>query len=294
MTDLQQKLVLRLLWSLWTEMGVPGVHRRHERTAVDPEPLIAWTPHLALEDSRLLGLAFDWCVSHREQIAKIRFARIAQAMPEAARKSFAAFNGALAKQGVAWKPRGKTSLPLDVGRSTLALPLERSSLVRFRIRALCGLRVRPEVLAQLLAARGRPASVSELMPAGVSRRSVERVLDSLAAANIVMVLGSERRRRFRLRGHKALETLVQGQQLRWHDWHARFALVAAIQTLWEQAGKSPALRRIAATKSQKALALISDELGGIPSPPAPVNDSDPFKRLVNWGQLVVSGFANRA
>lgn len=36
-----------LLWSAWTELGVRGVERRHERVAVDPEPLIVFTPALA-------------------------------------------------------------------------------------------------------------------------------------------------------------------------------------------------------------------------------------------------------
>ena len=38
MVDLTAE-IHELLWSQWSELGVPGTNRRHESTALDPEPL---------------------------------------------------------------------------------------------------------------------------------------------------------------------------------------------------------------------------------------------------------------
>ena len=41
-----------LAWSLWTELGVSGVVRRHSGIVIDLEPLLAATPALASDDPR--------------------------------------------------------------------------------------------------------------------------------------------------------------------------------------------------------------------------------------------------
>ena len=275
-----QDATLDLLWSLWSELGVPG-RRRHQSVAVDPEPLIAWTPCLAAGDPRLLGLAFDWCLANAEHVAKTRLPGLAKTMPDVPRRAFAAFNGALGRHGIEWRPRARPS-GLDKSRGTMALPMERLGLVRFRIRALCGASVRAEVLAALLAAEGRGAQTALLSPAGFTRRSVERALGDLAAAKLVTVQGGPRRRIFRLRDHQAFERTVLGGTLRWTDWHQAFSFAGALGELAARGPQSPRLRRVEATSGFQRLADLAVSLS-FESPPGPMEREDLSEALLAWG-----------
>src|SRR3954451_22050481 len=78
--------VLDLLWSLWAEVGVPGWSRRHEDWAIDPEPLIVFTPYLGDGDSRLGGESINWCIRNARYIAATRLRNILSTTPEAVRQ----------------------------------------------------------------------------------------------------------------------------------------------------------------------------------------------------------------
>jgi hypothetical protein len=276
---------LDLLWSLWSELGAPGRERRHRSAAIDPEPLIVWTPVLAARDPRLLGLAFDWCVAHSSQVAKTRFPELARHMPEDAAAAFASFSGALARHGVDWRPRGPPAA-LVLGRAKMALPLERPALVRFRIRAMCGASSRAEVLATLLAAGSHAAQASELTPPGLSRRSVERVLEELVEASLVAVDGGPRRRVFRLRDRHALESFVIGKRLRWTDWHRALSLPALLLGMADEAQRNSTLRRVEAARAWQPAARLGLTLGLEPPPGTP-DSPDAFEVLLGWGAKAV-------
>ncbi len=59
-----QRHAADLAWSLWTELGVPGVIRRHASLVVDPEPLLVATPELARTDQRLQDEVLRWWKAH--------------------------------------------------------------------------------------------------------------------------------------------------------------------------------------------------------------------------------------
>src|SRR5687768_9533464 len=93
-----------MLWAAWSELGVPG-GRETAAEAADPEPLIAFTPHLAADEPRLLGLVFDWCLAHQAWISATRLAGcVAAASPEV-QVAAGRFNAALWEHGVRWNPR---------------------------------------------------------------------------------------------------------------------------------------------------------------------------------------------
>src|SRR5437660_11007678 len=64
--------VLDLVWSLWAELGVSSWPRRHERWAVDPEPLILFTARVSETDRRLSDEAIDWCIRYGRYISATR------------------------------------------------------------------------------------------------------------------------------------------------------------------------------------------------------------------------------
>lgn len=53
-----------LAWSLWTEIGVAGLERKHQSFAVAPEELIMLTSIISDFDPRLRDEALDWCCKY--------------------------------------------------------------------------------------------------------------------------------------------------------------------------------------------------------------------------------------
>jgi hypothetical protein len=275
-----------LLWSLWSELGVPGRERRHQTVAIDPEPVIVWTPLLAASDPRLLGLVFDWCAAHAEQVAKTRLTGLTRQMPKPAVDALAAFNGALAREKIDWRPRAKAA-ELHRERRKMALPTERPALVRFRVRALCGSAARAEVLTALLASQSRGAEARSLTPAGLTRRSVERQLTELVEGQLVSVQGGERRRVFRLRDQGAFERLVRGGGLRWVDWHEALALAASLRELAGKATLKPGARRVEASREWRRLTDVCLGLS-LEGPPGTPDRPDVFEQLLAWGARTIA------
>jgi len=271
----------RLLWSVWSEMGAPGGGRQHRRVVIDPEPLIAFSPHLARRDSRLLGLAFDWCSHNASKVSKHRLAGLAKLLPERSRRTLVGFNGALTSHGVRWRPAG-TPLDLEPDRARVALPMERPALLAFRVRALAGVSARADVLLRLLVTPEGAADASSLTPPGTSRRNVERVLAELIEAGLVLVHGSPRRRRFRLSDPASLARTTGAEGLANWDWHRLLHAVSLLHAFVETAPKTARLRQIHAVKARKAIAGQTVSAGA-ELPPNLEGRADAFDALLTWG-----------
>ena len=61
-----------LAWSLWTELGVAGLERKHQIFSIAPEELIILTSALSEFDPRLRDEALDWCIHYHRFISSIR------------------------------------------------------------------------------------------------------------------------------------------------------------------------------------------------------------------------------
>lgn len=283
-----------MLWSLWAELGVPGGGRKHQHLLIDPEPLIVCTPHLASNDNRLVGLAFDWCVAHSDLISKSRIAAIARISPTEVQKALREFNGALASHGVNWSPKGK-SQSIQISRKTVALPLERPSLLRLRIRTLVGVSARAEVLTTLLRAEHQRLTIEELTAPGVSKRSVERVIADFVRGDFLVVHGNRRGRRFSLRNHEGLSILLGNDSTTKLptviNWYLVFLATVMITALQASDSQSASLRRIEAVKARKTLAQILRTIHQ-PEPPNLTGQENAFERLVEWGTSLIGDWAN--
>src|SRR5579883_2920677 len=81
-----------LAWSLWTELGVAGLERKHHAFAVAPEELIILTSVLAEFDPRLRDEALDWCVHYHYLISPIRLQILAKKYEEYVASPFSTFS----------------------------------------------------------------------------------------------------------------------------------------------------------------------------------------------------------
>jgi DNA-binding transcriptional ArsR family regulator len=251
MTERIGQAVVDLGWSLWSELGVPGVIRHHAHVAIDPEPLIVFSPWLFRDDARLQEEIRHWCVGHADRISASRLHGLLKAVSPEVSAAFNDMATMLRSHGVLWT----TGTPSAAGPTTTttpqrSFPMNRPALIRLRLRALAGVGARADVLAELLAmlpVRGWLIA-SDLQHLGYSKRNVARILSELADAGIADTRADKNAVAFRL-ATPLLAELLQGQQLAWAQWASVFAFVEGIQRLRQDEGKSDAVRTVAAVKA---------------------------------------------
>ena len=177
------KNVTDLGWSVWGELGVPSVVRNHADVAIDPEPLIVFSRTLFSSDARLQEQISRWCSAHADRVSASRLQGIQKAVVPDVAKDFDELAEELRAHGVLWAGR-----PSATRRTTTAKPIElpttRPALVRLRLRALCGVGARADVLAELLAHQGRWLVASDIDHLGYAKRSIARILAELADAGL--------------------------------------------------------------------------------------------------------------
>ncbi len=183
------KNLARLAWSLWTELGVVGLERKHQAFSIAPEELIILTSALSEFDPRLRDEALDWCIQYHRFISPLRLQILAKQHSEYIAKSFSVFTttvNATAAIRTKWavltmveplkfRPSGKSKLR----------NFEISSMIYFRLRSFLGVGVRTDILSFLLNDEQRDFAISDLLEIGYSKRRLADILHDLAAAGIL-------------------------------------------------------------------------------------------------------------
>lgn len=286
------ELNLTLLWSLWTELGVPGLARSHGHLALDPEPLIAVTPWLAMSDARLQAEAMRWCVAHGDRISASRLLALVAAAPSHVRQAFDRFAATLAAQSrVRWRPAAQEPAPPTKATKTPpSLPVTRAALVRFRLRAVAGVGARADVLAELMAHPDTWVVASDLNHLGYSKRNVSRVLTELAESGLARSRRSRNAVAFQLGELPPWQALVGGADLSWPPWSALFLLAVAAAELSAQADKPEPVKRVAAASAQARFAelasAMSEEL-----PPDVRGQAAAFELTMAWCERLLADWA---
>ncbi len=277
-----------LAWSLWTELGVPGVVRAHEGFVVDPEPLVVWSPSVVETDPRLRDLVLDWCRQNGDRLSVSRLRGLLRAMPPTSIDEFERFAFALNTcSGLRWPVSGRPDRPwsVRVEASNLPLPMDRLGLLRLRLRALAGVGTRADVLCELLAAGQRWVSASELAEEGYTKRNIARVLSELEAAGIARSRARGNSLRFQLAAPHILGRLVGAHSPVVPRWTRLFHLLARLLDLVTRSdGRSPAVQRVEAHKVREEIAPAAAELR-LPFPPATTGRPDAYEALLSWSAL---------
>src|SRR5882762_5281456 len=138
-------LALDLAWSLWAELGVDGIRRRHDWQALDLETLIIFTSYIGSSDSRLRANSIDWCIANAHLASAFRLRNLAQQASSNMREAFGRYAATVkAHTNVPWPSQGD---PLAMWSSDhIDKPdLRRPSLIQLRLRALVGVSARAEI-----------------------------------------------------------------------------------------------------------------------------------------------------
>src|SRR5215472_11101970 len=188
-------LALEMVWSLWAELGLSGWTRRHTSIAVDLEPLILVTSWLGQYDSRLRDESIDWCVTNSRLVSGIRLRNLLGNASEDVKRSFGDYSATVKSHiRVPWPGVGNAWRMTPSGKSGVA-DLDRPALIQLKLRAICGVSARAEILKLLLSASQRNWRTGELArQAAYGKDNVAGSLDLLNSGSPDVSVGGTRER----------------------------------------------------------------------------------------------------
>ncbi len=289
--ELLRRELVDLGWSVFTELGVPGVVRHHQRVALDPEPLIVSFPSLFELDPRLREQVYSWCASHAGRLSVSRLQGLSKDLPEAARGEFYGLAATLRKHArVRWPDEGAPAWSRPPEVKARRLPVERPALLRFRVRALCGVGARADVLSELIARASTWTRASELTEAGYSKRAVAGILSELSGAGVAQQLAAGNALTFQLAHEEQLKSVLDAEDLAFPNWARVMSMVLTIVELSRLEGVSPTTRRVEANKRRELLRKLSDELW-LDTPPVTRGNAEAWNDLMSWATTTVRDIA---
>jgi hypothetical protein len=255
--------LLDLAWSLWTELGVAGVVRKHRQCAIMPEDLLLLTSALSSVDPRLRDESIDWCCSYQGYVSTARLRSLFKRSCEQQQASFSPFAATVNHlAGTRW-PAADEARPWSVGLSGKSrLPLvTRPALLHLRLRALFGTGARADVIANLLGHDSLDVSVAEVAQIGYTKRNIANVLGDLEAAGLLVSHTVQNQLRYRWARRAALKDLVQPLPRSIPAWRQIVGLVLRLYWFIERTEpKASVVRSVEAAKilpsiEQQAAAL---------------------------------------
>lgn len=181
------RLLLDLAWSLWTEVGVAGVKKKHRDVLISLEELVVLTAVLAEADPRLRDESLDWCCHYGKLVSISRLKSIAKdmgALISAPLSKYSATLNALA--GTKW-PLFIKALPWKIAFNHKAClrPLGSPSLLNIRARSLFGGGSRADLVTFFLTHKQSDFAISDLAELGYSKRSLAEILEGLSASGLL-------------------------------------------------------------------------------------------------------------
>ena len=277
----------RLLWSLWSELGVSGWERNHKDWWIDPEALLVFTATTSPIDPRLWEEAIGWCRRYRRflsevrvksQLAEPRFGDPSRYQPQLGH-FLAAVPIARSREFVeSIQPRQK-----QPGQRSAPTPLTRAAHLSLKLRSLLGVTTKAEVVSVFMARPDTAVTASNLVNAGVgyTKRAVRDALEDLRLGGFAELALTGNRREYRFLGQGSISDLVKAEPVHFPRWRQLFTVIRGILDLIEGIGSfRPATRPIEIRRS--VAALDSEIRGAGYSPPVLDAGSDVIETFETW------------
>jgi hypothetical protein len=237
------RLALDLAWSLWAELGLDVVVRRHDWQAIDLEPLIIFTASLGDADHRLRASTIDWCIANARFASAFRLRNLADQASPTTSAAFGRYAATVRAHSKAPWPGHGDPLSLFHPERIGSPDLRRPSLVQLRLRALVGVSARAEVLKLMLADPEHPQAASTLAEdAAYGKGSVAQALEMLTMAGIVQVQPDANRLVYRLSRPGELAQALLWLPSVFPDWSPIFRIIEALAEYARTATGAPAAR----------------------------------------------------
>lgn len=275
-----------LAWSLWTELGVAGLERKHQAFSIAPEELIILTSVLSEFDPRLRDEALDWCIRYHRFISPIRLQILAKKYGDYIAEPFSIFSttlNAIADTRTKWIVLTKAS-PLKFrpsGKSILR-GFEVPSMIHFRLRSFLGVGARADVLAFLLNDERVDFTASDIMEIGYSKRRLAEILGDFAAAGIFSESQVRNQLRYAFVREDQLIKLIGGIPKKIMQWDKILAVLLPIRSCIQEVEETPIGVRV--IDMRNLLSKLSSQLLQIKlAPPLLQNDLEAYwSTVAKW------------
>jgi hypothetical protein len=285
----------RLAWSLWTELGVAGLERKHQAFSIAPEELIVLTAALSEFDPRLRDEALDWCIRYHRFISPIRLQILAEKYKDFIAEPFSVFSttfNAISDSRTKWVVLTKAaSLKFRAsGKSTLR-NLEVPSMILFRLRSFLGVGARADILAFLISEKDRDFTASDLLETGYSKRRIAQILDDLAEAGILSLVQVRNQFHYALIKRNSMIQLLGKTPKKMVHWDQILAVLLPIRACLHRVENTSV--GVRAIDMRNLLKKLSKELQQIHLTPPPLqNDLEAYwENVVKWINEFSSSFA---
>jgi hypothetical protein len=277
--------IVDLYWGAWSELGVSGWGRTHGDWAIDPEPLIAFTPAVATEDSRLRDEVTDWCIRNWRHVSQIRLRHILRDHDLESSEEWGEFaatvnRSAGSKFPGATEPRHYQT----TGRSTLR-PLTEPSAVYLRMRAVFGLGARAEVLRYLAFSKERSTAAVLASQTNYAKRNIADTCDLLAQAGFLHSRTIGNRRYFSLTDESDFMHFIGEIPSETPDWSALLRVMSQILRWTYSAERMKS--KVLMVETHEVAAAVEDDLESLGIAPAPHIFGEEFVDVwARWAKVV--------
>lgn len=174
------KLLLDLAWSLWTELGVAGVIRRHQNVLITLEELIILTIALSDVDPRLRDESLDWCSQYHNLFSISRLKTLMKSFEGILSESFSIYSVTLNFLTRANWPvfRELPRLQVSLSHKSCLRPNESPALLNIRARSIFGAGARADLVTFFLTHNTKSDfAVSDLVEIGYTKRNLAEILE---------------------------------------------------------------------------------------------------------------------
>lgn len=179
--------LLDLAWSLWTELGVQGHHRKHHNCLIFLEELVLLTSVLAEADPRLRDESIDWCSQYHHFLSISRLKCLIKDLKIEVIEAFSQYSSTLNSVSRAHWPVFIEMSPLKIllSHKSCLRPLESPALFNIRARSLFGTGARADLITFFLTHEDTDFSVSDTVEIGYSKRNLAEILEELWLSGLV-------------------------------------------------------------------------------------------------------------
>jgi hypothetical protein len=194
------KLLLDLVWSLWTELGVAGIKRKHQKFLINLEELIILTVVLAEIDPRLRDESLDWCSQYHHFISTSRLKSIIKSFGSSLNEPFSKYSATLNSFSQAAWPLFEDSPPLKIRLShkSCLRPLESPALLNIRARSIFGTGARADLVTFFLTHAKSDFAASDVTEIGYSKRNLAEILEEFCLSGLFDKFLLRNQHRYRL------------------------------------------------------------------------------------------------
>ncbi len=213
--------LIDLAWSLWTELGVAGTIRRHEKCLISLEELIILTTIIADSDPRLGEEALDWCSRYHHLVSISRLKTLLKKIGDPILEPFSIFASTLNTITQSNWPIFSDVIPLKFipsGKSILPT-FDAPALLQLRLRAFFGVGARADLFTYFLTENESDFTASDAVDIGYSKRSLADILDNLVQSGFLDSTMIRNQRKYELVKNEQLKRVVGELPESAPPWH---------------------------------------------------------------------------